>query len=119
MPRDELAAASQLSELELAARRVDGIFFLTTIRNTMAHVKTAIAVPADVLADIDRAARALGESRSKYITRVLRAAVRAKRDAEITHRLNQLFGPDGALTTETADTSFLDQVGTSWSDERW
>lgn len=85
----------------------------------MAHVKTAIAVPKEVLADIDRAARALGESRSKYITRVLRAAVRARRDAEITKRLNELFAEDDMVAAQRAEASSLDKVGTSWTDERW
>ena len=85
----------------------------------MAHVKTAITVPADVLAEIDRAARARGESRSKYITRVLRAVARARRDADITTRLNELFATEDSARSQGADTAFLDQIGTSWSEERW
>ena len=61
-----------------------GTLFLATNLTTMPHVKTAIAVPEDLLAEVDRAARARGESRSKYITRVLRAAVRARRDVTTT-----------------------------------
>jgi len=53
----------------------------------MPHRKTAIAVPAEILDEVDRAARARGESRSRFITRVLRLAVRARRDAEVTRRL--------------------------------
>jgi metal-responsive CopG/Arc/MetJ family transcriptional regulator len=85
----------------------------------MPHVKTAITVPADVLADIDRAARARGESRSKFVTRVLCAAVRARRDADVTRRLNELFAQDEVTTAQRAETSFLDDIGTSWTDERW
>lgn len=85
----------------------------------MPHVKTAITVPADVLADIDRAANLRGESRSKYITRVLRAAVRARRDAEITRRLDALFASEDMQRAQEADTAFLDGVGTAWTDERW
>jgi len=85
----------------------------------MARVKTAIAVPEDVLADIDRAARARGESRSKYITRVLQAAVRARRDAEITRRLDELFASEDVVAAQRSATSSLDEVGASWTDERW
>jgi Ribbon-helix-helix protein, copG family len=85
----------------------------------MAHVKTTVAVPEDVLAEIDRAAQARGESRSKYITRVLRAAVRARRDAEITCRLNELFAHEDMRNAQRDDSVFLDEAGTRWSDERW
>jgi metal-responsive CopG/Arc/MetJ family transcriptional regulator len=85
----------------------------------MALVKTAIAVPRDLLAEIDRAARSRGESRSKYITRVLRAASRARKDAEITQRLNDLFAEEAVVRAQLADAAALDAIGTSWSDERW
>jgi metal-responsive CopG/Arc/MetJ family transcriptional regulator len=85
----------------------------------MAHVKTAIAVPAEVLAEIDRAARSRGESRSKYITRVLRAAVRARRDSEITRRLDELFASEQVKVSQKAEAERLDELGTTWADERW
>lgn len=85
----------------------------------MPHVKTAISVPAEVLAEIDRAARARGESRSKYITRVLQAAARARRDAEITRRLNALFESEATAGAQRADTEFLDAIGTGWEKEPW
>ncbi len=85
----------------------------------MAHVKTTVAVPEDVLADIDRAAQARGESRSKYITRVLKAAVRARRDAEITRRLDELFAREDMRMAQHDEAASFDEAGTSWSDERW
>ena len=85
----------------------------------MAYRKTAIAVPEDLLADVDRAARSRGESRSRYITRVLRAAVRARRDAEVTAKLDALFA-DESFAGEQKDTAAsLDRLGTDWTDERW
>jgi hypothetical protein len=81
--------------------------------------KTAIAVPEDLLEAVDQAARARGESRNAFITRVLRAAIRARRDREITRRLEELFS-DGALNEEQLRTAEeLDAVGTDWSDESW
>lgn len=85
----------------------------------MAYRKTAIAVPEELLADVDRAARARGESRSKYITRVLTAAVRARRDAEVTRRLNELFAGETLRTEQARTADDLGALDSSWSDERW
>ena len=87
--------------------------------NTKAAVKTAITIPAAVLAEIDRAARARGESRSKYITRVLRAAVRARRDAEITRRLNELFADETFSNAQESEAGAFDAAESSWTAERW
>jgi hypothetical protein len=81
--------------------------------------KTAIAIPADLLSAVDRAARSRGESRNRFVIRVLQEAVHARRDAEVTRRLNELFA-DGELAQEQArSASELDAVGTDWSGERW
>jgi hypothetical protein len=85
----------------------------------MAHRKTAIAVPEALLADVDRAAAERGESRSAYITRVLAVAVRARRDAEITRRLNELFGDERLKRAQRRGAAMLDGAGTDWTDERW
>lgn len=81
--------------------------------------KTAIAVPDDLLAAVDRVACARRESRNRFVTRVLQQAVRAHRDAEITRRLNELFAvPEGAQQQSRAATE-LDRIGSDWADERW
>jgi metal-responsive CopG/Arc/MetJ family transcriptional regulator len=85
----------------------------------MPYRKTAIAVPEDLLADVDRAAEARGESRSRYITRVLRAAVRAKRDAEMTKALDELFADEKVADEQRGTAAALDDAGSDWSDERW
>ena len=85
----------------------------------MAYRKTAITVPESVLADVDRAARVRGESRSRYITNVLRAAVRARRDAEITRRLDELFAAEDLTRAQREEAAGLDEAGTDWTDERW
>ncbi|HEY1693893.1 MAG TPA: hypothetical protein VGG39_17115 [Polyangiaceae bacterium] len=85
----------------------------------MSTVKTAIAVPDELLADVDRAARARGESRSKYITRVLRVAVRARRDADITRRLNELFADETAVKEQKKGAARAERGGARWDDERW
>jgi len=81
--------------------------------------KTAIAVPDDLLAAVDRVARARGESRNRFVTRVLQYAVRARRDAEITRRLDELFATPDLAQQQGREASELDRIGSDWSDERW
>jgi hypothetical protein len=81
--------------------------------------KTAIAVPDDLLAAVDRAARARRESRNRFVTRVLQHAVRARRDTEITRRLNELFAKPDLAEHQRRHASELDRIGSDWSDERW
>jgi hypothetical protein len=85
----------------------------------MALRKTAIAVPAELLTAVDRAARERHESRNKFVTRVLRSAVGARRDAEITRRINDLFSSPDLDAEQRQEVSELDRSGTDWSDERW
>ena len=81
--------------------------------------KTAIAVPDDLLAEVDRAAQARHESRNRFVTRVLQHAVRARRDADITRRLNDLFAAPDLAGRQTQDATEWDRVGSDWSHERW
>jgi metal-responsive CopG/Arc/MetJ family transcriptional regulator len=85
----------------------------------MAHRKTAIAVPEDIMEEVDRAARERGESRSRFISRVLRLAVRARRDAEVTRRLDALFANESVREEQRRDADELAQLGINWDSERW
>lgn len=85
----------------------------------MAMHKTAIAVPEALLADVDRAAAERGESRSAYITRVLAVATRARRDAEITRKLDEIFADERSKEAQRRGAATLDESGTDWTDERW
>jgi Ribbon-helix-helix protein, copG family len=85
----------------------------------MAHRKTAIAVPAEILDEVDRAARARGESRSRFITRVLRLAVRARRDADVTRRLDALFADESLAEEQRREADDLARHAVDWADERW
>ena len=85
----------------------------------MALHKTAVTIPEDLLAKVDEAAERRGESRSRYITRVLRAAVGARRDAEITNRLNALFADDKIREEQGRTTSEVQSYGVNWGDENW
>ncbi|HEX9669242.1 MAG TPA: hypothetical protein VGC93_07125 [Thermoanaerobaculia bacterium] len=68
---------------------------------------------------VDRAARARRESRNRFVTRVLQEAVRARRDADITKRLNDLFTDQELAGEQTRAARELDAAGTDWNDERW
>jgi metal-responsive CopG/Arc/MetJ family transcriptional regulator len=81
--------------------------------------KTAIAVPEELLAAVDRVARSRRESRNQFVTRVLRHAVRARRDAEITRRLNELFATPEVAKQQSQEAADLDRLGSDWADERW
>ena len=65
----------------------------------MASKKFAISIPEDVMAHVDRAAAARGLTRSGFIARVLRRVARARADAEVTRRIDELFA-DPAIAAE-------------------
>jgi metal-responsive CopG/Arc/MetJ family transcriptional regulator len=80
--------------------------------------KIAISVPAGVLAQVDRAARERGDSRSGYISRVLVAVAHARTDAAVVRAVNALFA-DPEVDAEQRDTAraFLgatNEIGTRW-----
>jgi metal-responsive CopG/Arc/MetJ family transcriptional regulator len=81
--------------------------------------KTAIAISEDLLSAVDRAARSRGESRNRFVTRVLQEAVRVRRDADVTKRLNELFADADLAQEQAREASEWDKVGTDWGDERW
>lgn len=81
--------------------------------------KTAIAVSDELLAAVDRVARSRRESRNRFVTRVLEQAVRARRDAEIIRRLNDLFAAPEVAEQQSREASELDRRGSDWEDERW
>lgn len=84
--------------------------------------KTAVAIPEELLAQVDAAAEERGESRSRYITRLLRLSVQARRDAEVTRRLNELFAGEAAEDSREElrrSTRGLVSVGTDWKEKGW
>ncbi|HET7502331.1 MAG TPA: hypothetical protein VFK02_15035 [Kofleriaceae bacterium] len=87
--------------------------------STRAIRKTAIALSAELLDEVDRAAQELGESRSRYITRILRCAVRARRHATVTRRLDELFADPELAGEHRRSAAELDAAGSNWNDERW
>ena len=85
----------------------------------MALKKTAVALPEELLEALDREADARGESRNRLITRILRLALRARRDAAITRQLDELFAHQPARQDQRQTAGELDAAGSAWDDERW
>jgi metal-responsive CopG/Arc/MetJ family transcriptional regulator len=85
----------------------------------MALRKTAVALPDELLAAIDHAASERGESRNRFVTEVLQRAVRARRDADVTRRLDALFADTDVKEAQNRQAAELDASGTEWSDEGW
>ena len=85
----------------------------------MASAKIAITIPEEILVAVDAAARERGESRSGFVSRVLRVALRARRDAEITRRLDELFQNEEIVAEQQRLTREMDAVGADWSAETW
>ncbi len=81
--------------------------------------KTAIALPPELLMELDRMARVRRKSRNRFITQVLEEAVRARHDAEVTRRLDELFADPELSREQVSEAAAFDIVGTDWSDESW
>jgi hypothetical protein len=81
--------------------------------------KTAISVPARLLAAVDEAARERGESRSRFIQRVLNEVVRARSDREIRMRIDALFSESSIARAQAKDAGELERLSTAWADESW
>jgi hypothetical protein len=90
-----------------------------TIGITMSTAKVALSIPEDVLEEVDAAARERGESRSGFVSRVLRAAMKARSDAEVTRRLDELFTEPAIAAEQLRVADELDSAGTNWADETW
>jgi len=84
----------------------------------MLSKKFAISVPITVMQQVDLAARRQGVTRSRFVSNVLRRIADARRDAEVTRRINELFADQdvGAEQKQTArDFNSLGSTpGTEW-----
>jgi metal-responsive CopG/Arc/MetJ family transcriptional regulator len=81
--------------------------------------KTSIAIDDDLLKKIDRAAKERGESRNRFVVKVLSQAVRARRDAQITKRLNELFADEELYSEQLKVAEDLGSVTSYWTDDQW
>ena len=80
--------------------------------------KFAISVPEEVMEQVDETAAEWGVTRSRFITEVLRRVARLRSDAEVTRRLDEVFGDPGvAQEQKTMNRSLLNarrDAGTEW-----
>jgi 20S proteasome alpha/beta subunit len=70
----------------------------------MAAIKLAISVPEEVIRKVDQAAKRRGMTRSGFIADVLSRVARARTDAEIARRVNDLFS-DPEIAGEQVETA--------------
>ena len=57
----------------------------------MSAVKFAISMPEETMSQVDRAAKRLGMTRSRYIATVLAHVARRERDAAISRRVDEVL----------------------------
>ena len=84
----------------------------------MAAKKLAISVPEEVIREVDHAAKRRGMTRSGFITDVLSHVARARTDAEVARRVNDLFA-DAEIAREQVATAktfrrIAPRRGTEW-----
>ncbi len=85
---------------------------------TTAVRKIAISVPEGVLREVDRAARARGMTRSGFISSALARIARARRDAEITRRIDEILA-DPEIPRDQVETARAFQRARSASGTEW
>jgi antitoxin component of RelBE/YafQ-DinJ toxin-antitoxin module len=103
-------AIDSLTELPIPA----AVVFLSG--NTVGVAKFAISVPAETMTQVDRAAKRLGMTRSRYIATVLaRVAVR-ERDASISKRIDEVLAELDEQDLASADhlRAARRDEGTEW-----
>jgi hypothetical protein len=72
-------------------------------RNTMRAAKFAISVPAETMTHVDRAAKRLGMTRSRYIAVVLARVAQRERDAAISRKVDQVLSELDAQDIESVE----------------
>jgi metal-responsive CopG/Arc/MetJ family transcriptional regulator len=84
----------------------------------MPTTKFAISLPTDVMDEVDRAARERGVTRSRFISQVLSRVARAKRDREITRRINEVLSDTGLMEEQRTTAADYRRIrprrGTEW-----
>ncbi len=84
----------------------------------MAMKKIAISLPEPVLERVDELAASRGESRSHLIATVLDRVARAKRDRDITARIDTLLA-DGTIAAEQKATANEFLRMSPWPRGKW
>ena len=84
----------------------------------MAATKFAISVPTEVMQEVDRAAEERGITRSRFISEVLRHVARAKRDEEISRRIEEVLSDPDLAREQRATAAEYRRIqprqGTEW-----
>jgi metal-responsive CopG/Arc/MetJ family transcriptional regulator len=84
----------------------------------MAMKKIAISLPEPLPERVDRLAASRGESRSHLIATVLDRVARAKRDRDVTARIDEILA-DGTLAAEQKATADEFLRMSPWPKGKW
>ena len=76
-------------------------------------------MPAALMDQIDQVAAVRETSRSDVIQRLLREALRATTDAEITHRLDEHYSNSENADAQAQDARLSEAISIPIGDERW
>ncbi len=76
-------------------------------------------IPQQLLTEIDAVAKMRGESRSRFLQRVLSEVIRASSDAKIRQRINALFEDDEIARVQRQGAEELESIKTRWANESW
>jgi metal-responsive CopG/Arc/MetJ family transcriptional regulator len=85
----------------------------------MASVKIAISMPAALLTEADRMARARKESRSAFLAGLVARAAKAARDRRITAQLDEVFGDADVAREQRAMAGEVLKGEAFGDDEPW
>jgi metal-responsive CopG/Arc/MetJ family transcriptional regulator len=82
----------------------------------MPATKFAISVPAETMREVDRAAKRLRMSRSRYISTILARVAKRTRDASISKRVDEVLAEIGVQDLEPVEQlqSARRDEGTEW-----
>jgi len=78
----------------------------------MTVTKFAISVPAETMRQVDRAAKRLGVTRSRYISVVLDRVAKVQRDRAISEKVDAVLA-----SLDEQDLALVEQLGAARRDE--
>ena len=79
----------------------------------MAVKKFAISMPEEVMEGVDRAARRLGLTRSRFIADTLRRVASARSEAEISRRIDAFFADPAHRESQAKEAAAFRSLGRS------
>ena len=99
-PTSRLAVLAELTTPCIGLLFVSQLVF--SLKNTMPVTKFAISVPKETMGQVDRAAKRLGLTRSRYISTVLARIAERERNAAIAKKVDEVLAEMDEQDLESA-----------------